>query len=134
MYYQIRLSVKFNYKLFWQEKYLPDRLSCSAATTETMGDAGHCLYRHLWPSTTGSNQRLMLIGRIHRNRAGGGEENKTINHGSSGGDCGGSSNSDINSDDNCNDNGNGGSNGGGGGNDDDNDDNDNDDDDNDVLL
>jgi hypothetical protein len=72
---------------------------------ETMGAAGHGLYRHLWADRARSNRRRALIGswvtppmtvaiKIEQ----GGDKNITINHGCGGGDCGGSCNSDGNSD------------------------------------
>ena len=83
--------------------------------TETMGAAGHCLYRRLWPSGAGSNIWRALIGSwvmppsngsIEIKR--GGEKNITINHGCGGGDCGSGGNSESKSDD-----GDGGGDGGG---------------------
>ncbi len=72
---------------------------------ETMGAAGHGLYRHLWAARAHSNRRCTLIGSwVTQPMAGtieieiGGDENITINHGCGGGNCGGSGNSDGKSD------------------------------------
>ena len=73
---------------------------------ETMGAAGHGLYRYLWAARARSNRRRALIGSWvtpPTTRAieikWGGDGNITINHGCSYGDCGGSCNSDGNSND-----------------------------------
>ncbi len=104
------------------EKTLPDRLhaffpshilrkmqkqkNSQGSRMETMGAAGHGLYRHLWAARARSNRRRALIGswvtppttraiKIKR----GGDGNITINHDCVDGNCGGSCNSDGNSND-----------------------------------
>ena len=84
--------------------FLPPPEAKNRSHTETMGAAGHCLYRRLWPSGAGSNIWRALIGswvmppsngsiEIER----GGEKNITINHSCGGGDCGSGGNSESKS-------------------------------------